>query len=179
MSWKAHTEILSNNISKYCCIMTRLKKYLPLYISRMLYFSMLNLHPNYGFLVWGYECKRLIKNTKAWHSHYHRKQIKRSRKTTCIMKPGPCLIVVTWRSFLWKLRCHWMKGLRQRRVAVVRRGQWLNYHLYWDPRGALFSTWYPCRRILLSVGCCQWGYYNLSGYRVRTRCCLWLVSLWW
>ena len=63
MSWKAHTEMLSNNISKYCGIMTRLKNYLPLYVLRTLYFSMLN-YLNYGLLVWGYECDRLIKIQK-------------------------------------------------------------------------------------------------------------------
>ena len=85
---------------------------------------------------------------------------------SCFMKPGSCLIAATWRccenfgqwgrSFLWKLRCHWRKGLRQRRVAVVRRGPGVNYHLYWDHCGALFRTWYPCWRILrqwLLVGC--------------------------
>ena len=45
---------------------------------------------------------------------------------------GPCLTTATWRcrknfsqwerSFLWKLRCHWLKGLRQRQIAVVRQG---------------------------------------------------------
>ena len=31
-------------------------------------------------------------------------------------------------SFLWKLRSHWLKGLRQRQIAVVRQepGPWLN-----------------------------------------------------
>ena len=64
MSWKTHTEMLSNKISKYCGIMTRLKNYLPLYVIRTLYFSMLNSHLNYGLLVWGYECNRLIKVQK-------------------------------------------------------------------------------------------------------------------
>ena len=46
--------------------------------------------------------------------------------------PGPCLTTATWRcrkyfsqwerSFLWKLRCHWLKGLRQRQIAVVKQG---------------------------------------------------------
>ena len=45
--------------------------------------------------------------------------------------PGPCLTTATWCcrknfsqwecSFLWKLRCHWLKGLRQRQIAVVRQ----------------------------------------------------------
>ena len=45
---------------------------------------------------------------------------------------GPCLTTATWRcrknfsqwerSFLWKLRSHWLKGLRQRQIAVARPG---------------------------------------------------------
>ena len=44
---------------------------------------------------------------------------------------GPCFTTATWRcrknfsqwerSFRWKLRCHWLKGLRQRQIAVVRQ----------------------------------------------------------
>ena len=46
--------------------------------------------------------------------------------------PGPCLTTATWRccnnlsqgepSFLSKLRCHWLKGLWQHQIAVVRQG---------------------------------------------------------
>ena len=45
---------------------------------------------------------------------------------------GPCCTIVTcrcpknfsqWeRSFLWKLRCHWLKSLQQRQIAVVWQG---------------------------------------------------------
>ena len=45
---------------------------------------------------------------------------------------GPCLITATWRcckncsqlesSFLWKLWSHWLKGFRQRQIALVRQG---------------------------------------------------------
>ena len=48
-----------------------------------------------------------------------------------IHSSGPCLTIATWRrrknfsqwerSFLWKLRCHWLRGLRQRQIAVVRQ----------------------------------------------------------
>ena len=46
--------------------------------------------------------------------------------------PAAGLITATWccrnnfsqweRSFLWKLRCHWLKELRQRQIVVVRQG---------------------------------------------------------
>ena len=45
--------------------------------------------------------------------------------------PGPCLTTAKWRcrkncsqwerSFLWKLRCHWLEFLRQCQIAVVRQ----------------------------------------------------------
>ena len=45
---------------------------------------------------------------------------------------GPCFTTATWccrknfsrweRSFLWKLHCHWLKGLRQCQIIVVRQG---------------------------------------------------------
>ena len=64
MSWKAHTDMLSNKLSKYCGIMTHLKNYLTLYVLRTLYFSMMNSHLNYGSLAWVYACNRLIKIQK-------------------------------------------------------------------------------------------------------------------
>ena len=64
MSWKSHIEMLANKISKYCGILTRLKNYLPLFVLRTLYFSMVNSHLNYGLLAWGYDCNRLIKLQK-------------------------------------------------------------------------------------------------------------------
>ena len=46
--------------------------------------------------------------------------------------PGPCITTAIWRcretlsqwecSFHWKLRCHWLKGLWQRHIAVVIQG---------------------------------------------------------
>ena len=59
-----HINILSNKISKYSGILNRLKHYLPLYIMRMLYCSLVNSHLSYGILVWGYECHRLEKIQK-------------------------------------------------------------------------------------------------------------------
>ena len=44
ISWKYHTEMLSNNISKYSSVISRLKNYLPLLILRTLYFSMVHSH---------------------------------------------------------------------------------------------------------------------------------------
>ena len=64
MSWKCHTDMISNKLSKYTGILNKLKHYLPPYILRMLYFSMVNAHLNYGILVWGFVPTRLIKIQK-------------------------------------------------------------------------------------------------------------------
>ena len=55
---------------------------------------------------------------------------------------GPCLTTATWccrkyfgqwkRSFLWKLRPHWLKDIRQRQIAVVRQCNELNCWHYSD-----------------------------------------------
>ena len=64
MSWKPHLDMLANKISKYTRILNKLKHYLPIYTLRTLYFSMINSNLNYGILVWGFSCQRLIKQQK-------------------------------------------------------------------------------------------------------------------
>ena len=64
ISWKYHTEMLSNNISKHCRLLSRLKNYLPLFILRTMYFSMVHSHLNYGLLAWGFDNNRIIKLQK-------------------------------------------------------------------------------------------------------------------
>ena len=64
ISWKYHTEMLSNKISKYCGVLSRLKNYLPLFILRTMYFSMVHLHLNYGLFAWGFDSNRIIKLQK-------------------------------------------------------------------------------------------------------------------
>ena len=64
MSWKCHTDMISNKLSKYSGILSKLKHYLRPYILRILYFSMVNAHLNYGILVWGFVPKLLIKIQK-------------------------------------------------------------------------------------------------------------------
>ena len=64
MSWKCHTDMISNKLSKYAGILNKLKHYLPPYILRMLYFSLVNAHLNYGILVWGFVPTCLIKIQK-------------------------------------------------------------------------------------------------------------------
>ena len=62
--WKYHTEMLSNKISKYCGVLSRLKNYLPLFIFRTVYFSMVHSHLNYGLFARGFDSNRMIKLQK-------------------------------------------------------------------------------------------------------------------
>ena len=61
ISWKYHTEMLSNNISKYCGVLSQLKNYLPLFILRTLYFSMVYSHLSNSLLTWGFDSNRIVK----------------------------------------------------------------------------------------------------------------------
>ena len=64
LTWKSHTNILSNKMSKYAGILNKLKNYLPLYVMRTLYFSMVGSALNVGLLTWGYAGSRLMKIQK-------------------------------------------------------------------------------------------------------------------
>ena len=64
ISWKYHTEMSSNKISKNCGVLSRLKNYLPLFILRTIYFSMVHSHLNYGLFAWGFDSNRIIKLQK-------------------------------------------------------------------------------------------------------------------
>ena len=61
ISWKYHTKMSSNQIPKYCGILSRLKNCLPLFILRTMYFSMVRSHLNYGLLAWDLDSNRIIK----------------------------------------------------------------------------------------------------------------------
>ena len=61
---KPHIAAIANILSKYAGIFNKLKNYLPAYILRMLYCSLVNSHLSYGILIWGYECHRSEKNQK-------------------------------------------------------------------------------------------------------------------
>ena len=55
----AHTDKLATRLSKYSGILNKLKNYLPPYILRTLYCSLVQSHLNYAILTWGYSCNRL------------------------------------------------------------------------------------------------------------------------
>ena len=87
LSWKAHVEMVSNNISRYCGILTKLKNYIPLDILRTLYFSMIHSHLNYGLIAWGHDCNRLIKLQKRSIRNITRSESVRNIKLTWYVTP--------------------------------------------------------------------------------------------
>ena len=68
MSWKCHTDMISNKLSKYTGILNKLKHYLPPYFLRMLYFSMVNAHT-------------FDQNTKTHNTNNNLQQIQRTHWT--------------------------------------------------------------------------------------------------
>ena len=64
MKWTAHTDMLSNKLSKLIGILNKLKAYLPLETLKILYNSLFLSQLNYGILAWGFETKRIFKLQK-------------------------------------------------------------------------------------------------------------------
>ena len=64
ISWKYHTEMFTDKISKYCGVLSRPKNYLPLFILSTMYSSMIHSHLNYELFAWGYDSKCIIKLQK-------------------------------------------------------------------------------------------------------------------
>ena len=64
LTWKPHTDKVATKLSKYSGIMNKLKNYLPRYIMKALYNSLVQSHLNYAILMWGFKCNRLVKLQK-------------------------------------------------------------------------------------------------------------------
>ena len=64
LSWKPHTDMIANKISKYVGVLNRLKRYLPSYILKTIYVSLIQSNLNYCILAWGFNCGRLKKLQK-------------------------------------------------------------------------------------------------------------------
>ena len=60
LSWKPHVDKIANKLSKYSGVLSRLKHFLPPYILKTIYCSIVQSNLNYSLLVWGYDCKRLV-----------------------------------------------------------------------------------------------------------------------
>jgi hypothetical protein len=64
LSWKPHVTKTSNKISRYIGILNKLKRFLPQYILKTLYLSMVQSQLIYGILLWGFDCERLFRLQK-------------------------------------------------------------------------------------------------------------------
>ena len=59
LSWKKHTDVVRNKISKVVDILYRLNNIFPIYILQTLYNSLIALYINYGLLLWGAKSYRI------------------------------------------------------------------------------------------------------------------------
>ena len=64
LSWKPHVDKISNKISRYSGVISRLKHYLPIHILRIIYCSTIQTNLIYSLLAWGYDCSRLVHTQK-------------------------------------------------------------------------------------------------------------------
>ena len=60
LKWNKHIDKISNKISRNIGILNSLKHFLPLSTKLTIYNSLVLSHINYGLLLWGYSCKRVI-----------------------------------------------------------------------------------------------------------------------
>ena len=66
MSWKPHIDLLSNKLAKCAGVLNKLKRVLPVYILRTLYFSMVQSRMIYCILTWGFDYYRIEKLQKRF-----------------------------------------------------------------------------------------------------------------
>ena len=64
LGWETHTNKIANKISRVIRIINKLKHFVPVYILKTLYNSLILPHINYGLLLWGYRCERIFKLQK-------------------------------------------------------------------------------------------------------------------
>ena len=64
MTWNPHIQKISGKISVVNGILSRLKKFLPCDILKMIYSALIQPHLNYGILLWGKNTKRIHKLQK-------------------------------------------------------------------------------------------------------------------
>ena len=64
MKWHSHLNKISKKISKAIGIIGKIKNFLPINTLRILYFSLVNSHLDYGILNWGHCAERLMTSQK-------------------------------------------------------------------------------------------------------------------
>ena len=64
LNWKLHIERCAMECSRNIGKVNKLKRFIPTFIMLTLYHTLIHSHLNYGILVWGHNCDRLIKIQK-------------------------------------------------------------------------------------------------------------------
>ena len=64
LNWHAHIQKISNRISRALGVLSRVKRFLPKHILRLLYNSLILPHLQYSVLAWGSQNNRLVKLQK-------------------------------------------------------------------------------------------------------------------
>ena len=64
LTWTYHFSLLKNKISKNIGVIRRIRKNLPLYTMRMLYYALINLYLDYCNIVWGISRNLYLENYK-------------------------------------------------------------------------------------------------------------------
>ena len=60
LTWKTHTDMVSSKIARYLGIMKKLKTFIPPYILKSIYNSLILPHLSYGILAWSFCPSRLV-----------------------------------------------------------------------------------------------------------------------
>lgn len=64
LKWNTHVDIISRKIAKTLGIMNKLKHFVPIYALKNIYNALILPHLNYGLIIWGKECGKLLKLQK-------------------------------------------------------------------------------------------------------------------
>ncbi len=56
VSWKSHINKISNRLSKSMSILNKLKGFIPIKTTILIYNSLVLSHLNFGILAWGFQC---------------------------------------------------------------------------------------------------------------------------
>ena len=60
LTWKGHTKKLRGKLTRTIGVMKKIKRYVPPFVMKTLYQSLINSRFSYGIKCWGYACSQLI-----------------------------------------------------------------------------------------------------------------------
>jgi hypothetical protein len=64
MTWESHINKIASKIGRTVGILHKLKHFLPCYILKLIYNSLISPHFYFGIMAWGFKCDRIIKLQK-------------------------------------------------------------------------------------------------------------------